>query len=204
MVHSVDLELPKEIIESGGGFPLYQPRQDTYAWIDNVFTSDECDAIIRLAKYMGVNRAATFGRIDGGDLRDSNVKFVWPSEALHWVFDRLAATITTLNNVHFGFDLTALIEGFQFTEYVAPAGRYGWHVDSGGSMNRKLSLTIELTDPSTYEGGELCLYNGDETKIEKAQGRAVAFPSWTVHQVSPVTEGVRHSLVVWVAGPAFR
>jgi PKHD-type hydroxylase len=69
-----------------------------------------------------------------------------------------------------------------------------------------LSISVQLSDPSEYEGGDLqfSLY-GDRTVIaEKEQGTMVIFPSYMRHRVTPVTRGTRRSLVTWITGPPFR
>jgi PKHD-type hydroxylase len=70
---------------------------------------------------------------------------------------------------------------------------------------RKLSLSIQLTDPKEYEGGELILYEDDKgTEMKKEQGTLVLFPSYILHEVKPVTKGERNSLVAWVTGKQFK
>jgi PKHD-type hydroxylase len=73
------------------------------------------------------------------------------------------------------------------------------------SQIRKLSLTIQLSDPFSYNGGELHLFTGNEpTIIPKEQGKLISFPSYVLHEVTPVTKGERYSLVAWITGPQFK
>jgi PKHD-type hydroxylase len=82
---------------------------------------------------------------------------------------------------------------------------YGWHLDYGGGISRKLSLAIQLTDPSEYEGGNLqIMTSGEPQNMRKQRGLIAVFPSYVLHQVTPVTQGSRQSLVAWVSGPAFK
>lgn len=76
---------------------------------------------------------------------------------------------------------------------------------------RKLSVTINLTDPNTYEGGNLKFdlgnHNTDkfhEAEIARKQGSVVVFPSYLEHCVTPVTKGTRYSLVLWCSGRPFK
>ena len=71
---------------------------------------------------------------------------------------------------------------------------------------RKLSLSMLLSDPSEFEGGEFQVKTDDDNvkQLETVKGRAWFFPSYTLHRVAPVTKGVRRSLVLWVGGPPFR
>jgi PKHD-type hydroxylase len=65
---------------------------------------------------------------------------------------------------------------------------------------------MQLSDPVDYEGGvlELRPHGKDIIKMRKQRGLIVAFPSWTLHQVTPVTQGNRQSLVAWISGPPFK
>jgi PKHD-type hydroxylase len=82
---------------------------------------------------------------------------------------------------------------------------YGWHQDYGGTISRKLSMVVQLTDPSEYEGGNLQVFTSEQPKnIRKQRGLIAVFPSFIVHQVTPVTQGTRQSLVAWVSGPSFK
>jgi PKHD-type hydroxylase len=59
---------------------------------------------------------------------------------------------------------------------------------------RKLSVSIQLTDPKEYEGGELYLYDDDKgTLMDKKQGTLILFPSYVLHEVMPVIKGERNS-----------
>ena len=76
---------------------------------------------------------------------------------------------------------------------------------------RKLSLTINLSDPNDYEGGDLKFDHGPHElnrfttcKEIRPQGSCVVFPSFTFHQVTPVTKGTRYSLVLWTLGYPFK
>jgi PKHD-type hydroxylase len=82
---------------------------------------------------------------------------------------------------------------------------YAWHQDYGSQISRKLSLVLQLTDPSRYEGGNLqTMTSQDVNTVRKQRGLITAFPSFTLHQVTPVTQGSRQSMVAWVSGPAFK
>jgi PKHD-type hydroxylase len=78
---------------------------------------------------------------------------------------------------------------------------------------RKLSLTLNLTDPNDYKGGDLLFDFGskdadsqtnEEIKIARKQGTLIIFPSFIRHCISPVTKGTRYSLVNWTLGRPFR
>jgi len=85
-----------------------------------------------------------------------------------------------------------------------PGMAYGWHTDNavmGQSPRHRcdLSLTVFLSDPATYDGGELVLDTslGPQT-IKLGAGSAVLYPATYLHQVTPVTAGVRLAAVTWI------
>ena len=70
---------------------------------------------------------------------------------------------------------------------------------------RKLSFTMQLSDPADYNGGELRIKHGSEPDIaRKNRGAITFFPSYVMHEVTPVTRGTRKSIVGWVTGPHWR
>ena len=174
-----------------------------YAFWKSAFSKEECQTIINIAKNKGLITGKTLGK---SDVRDSKVSWLYPVDNMDWVFRRVTDITLSLNERFFKFDLFGLNEGFQFTNYEAPSGKYGKHVDRGMNMTvRKLSISIQLTDPEEYEGGELNLYDGDkETLMDKTQGTLIIFPSYVLHEVMPVTKGTRNSLVTWVTGKQFK
>jgi PKHD-type hydroxylase len=174
-----------------------------YAFWNNAFSKEECQTIIDIAKNKGLIKGTTFGKTD---VRDSKISWLYPCDEIDWVFRRVTDIVINLNERFFKFDLFGLNEGFQFTNYVAPSGKYGKHVDRAINMPvRKLSMSIQLTDPNEYEGGELYLYDDDkETLMDKTQGTLILFPSYVLHEVMPVTKGERNSLVTWVTGKQFK
>jgi PKHD-type hydroxylase len=65
-------------------------------------------------------------------------------------------------------------------------------------------MSIQLTDGSKYEGGDLRFQTATDEPAPRGVGSLVVFPSYLVHRVDPVTKGARLSLVSWIAGPPFR
>jgi PKHD-type hydroxylase len=175
-----------------------------YAFWNKAFSKEECQTIINIAKNKGLIKGKTKG--DLKDVRDSNISWLYPIDDMEWVFRRVTDITLNLNERFFKFDLFGLNEGFQFTNYEAPSGKYGKHVDRGINIPvRKLSISIQLTNPDDYEGGELYLYEDDKgTLMDKTQGTLILFPSYVLHEVMPVTKGERNSLVTWVTGKQFK
>ena len=176
-----------------------------YAFWNDAFSKEECQTIINIAKNKGLIKGLTRGGYTK-DVRDSKISWLYPVDDMEWVFRRITDIVLNLNERFFQFDIFGLSEGLQFTNYKAPSNKYGKHIDrSFNSLIRKLSLSIQLTDPKEYEGGELFLYEEDKgIEMKKEQGTLILFPSYVLHEVKPVTKGERNSLVSWVTGKQFK
>jgi Rps23 Pro-64 3,4-dihydroxylase Tpa1-like proline 4-hydroxylase len=113
-----------------------------------------------------------------------------------------------LNNKFWKYDLEDVFE-FQLIKYDV-GGNYNWHCDYGTAerpgLIRKLSMSIQLTPPEEYHGGELSVVNYQNTTINISTDLAtvVVFDSKLPHKVHPVVWGQRLSLVGWANGPRFR
>lgn len=154
-------------------------------------------------------------------VRDSEV--AWLNDK--WLYDLFWDFLEISNREaqwRFDFDFA---EDFQFTVY-KPGQFYGWHADGVSDHSgvfkednpnfkgkvRKLSMTVNLTDPNEYEGGNLKFDFGPHSESGRfhtcneirPQGSVVVFPSFIHHQVTPVTKGTRYSLVLWALGRPFR
>jgi PKHD-type hydroxylase len=95
----------------------------------------------------------------------------------------------------------------QFGEY-SQDDFYDWHYDvnwdHNGPYDRKLSFCLQLNDPSTYDGGVFEFREVEHPYRFREQGSVLIFPSYLTHRVTPVTRGVRNSLVGWIEGPRWR
>ena len=120
--------------------------------------------------------------------------------------------ICDINYKFYGFDLWGH-EAFQITKYDEKyKGKYDPHIDGAyddpsNKVVRKLSVSIQLTSPDYYEGGDFVFpddKNSFDVENSKEQGTAIFFPSYLKHGIEPVTKGTRYSLVSWIHGPNFK
>jgi PKHD-type hydroxylase len=175
----------------------------------NVFSKEEINSIIQLSSAVEQNVATIMSRGDMNttlSYRSSQIKWLEYNNETEWIFKKLSDCIVQANNTFWNFHLIGFGEHLQFTEYYASEnGKYDWHLDVGDAApHRKLSVTVQLTDENDYEGGEFKFLKGkDPETIEKAIGSVTVFPSYLLHCVSPVTKGVRRSLVCWITGEPF-
>lgn len=81
---------------------------------------------------------------------------------------------------------------------------YGAHIDNAvmgeqNPMRSDVSLTLFLSSPSTYEGGELVIEDTQgERSFKLESGSMIVYPSSTLHRVEPLTQGVRLAAVTWI------
>jgi len=154
----------------------------------------------------------TKGTIIGNDeivesVRKSKIKWLYPNDDSQWLYDKIINMVVEANKTMWNFNLYSVIDSIQYTVYSEGGGHYDWHMDIGpGSIShRKVSVTIQLSDPSEYEGGDLELwYGGGVIQIPKNKGLTVIFPSFSMHRVTPITKGTRKSLVLWLGGEHYK
>jgi len=135
-------------------------------------------------------------------------KIFWIPRTVEFMelYKTLAKGIQECNGNFYNFKITEITEQIQYTVYNEDdLGHYDWHLDMGeNKAERKLSLVLQLSDPSEYEGGELQIKTGfGELTAPKEKGSLILFPSYLLHRVTPVTKGTRRSLVLWISGPSF-
>ena len=175
---------------------------------EDVLSTAELDAIERLGDRM-IQQTAELALEGEVDRRVRSTRIAWirhgPETAA--LYQRITQLVRHLNETIYRFDITG-IEALQYTVYhQAEGGHYDWHVDYGphNPQPRKLSFSLQLTDPAQYEGCDLQFQVGPQIGVgSRARGAIIAFPSFFLHRVTPITAGVRKSLVVWATGPDFR
>lgn len=188
---------------------MVEPYGAVYA--PDVLDEQAIQSIENFAKQAGF-QPAQVGSGGAGEInssiRRSNIAWLNPENMPKEVAQHFEQLFISVNDKHYKFDLNGF-EAFQYTVYDDNyAGEYKWHIDTAqlpDSLIRKLSVSILLSDPNEYEGGKLLINpNGNIVVAEERKGRAVFFPSWMSHCVTPVTRGIRKSLVIWAHGPAFK
>jgi PKHD-type hydroxylase len=202
-----------------GGQPMSEPELDSQATCivcENAFTTAELDRIIAAGDGLTLNKAVMAGdgwletaetRARADKMRITRSAGLPATPENKWIYDRIFKIMQTANGQVFQFDLQGFAETFQYTIYDdSEGGHYDWHIDSGlKKTQRKLSLSLQLTDPSDYQGCDLQFHGAQQIETApRDRGAALLFPSYTLHRVTPVTSGVRKALVAWASGPKFK
>lgn len=144
------------------------------------------------------------------DTRRSVIRWIYRSGDWAELFLEIDKLVSQANTDHFQLAYH-YCHSFQFTEYdESYQGHYSEHMDTFLTFpgpHRKISVTVQLSDPASYTGGDLELTKAatppNPSNI-RSQGTVIAFPSIAYHKVTPVTSGKRYSLVAWYEGPQWR
>jgi PKHD-type hydroxylase len=144
--------------------------------------------------------------------RSSKVKWLPQSSEWKWLYDKIIIKMLKTNEDYWGFNLNDMHDAIQYSTYFASEkGKYDWHLDVGPGVTsyRKLSAVIPLTPSTLYKGGKLEFFSNqkleeNDLKLINEVGTITMFPSYILHRITPVTEGSRNSLVIWMGGVPFR
>jgi PKHD-type hydroxylase len=189
-------------------FPIDQSIDQTcYYWFETGFSSEEVNLIVKNAKNYESQKATIIGEDKENTIRKSNIKWLPVNDEWNWVYNRVSNQIMEANKALWQFNLHTIIDNIQYTEYEGNGGHYDWHLDIGPrSINhRKVSVVVQLSDPDDYVGGNLELHPGSNSfAIPRGKGTVVVFPSFLLHRVTPLTSGLRRSLVLWAGGEPYK
>lgn len=185
---------------SSGNSDLFNIDEDAIALnIEKLLENEKCDLDIDINQEGGKFEA---------EVRSSKIKWVPYNEEWNWVYERIMSMVYQANQKLWKFDIFKS-EPIQYTEYHDyDNGHYTWHHDfgSGFSSHRKISVSVQLSEGTSYVGGDLQLQvaGGDIDTAPRESGQVIIFPSYLLHRVTPVTSGTRKSLVMWVGGNHFK
>ena len=177
-----------------------------YYTFPKLLSEEQCDLVLKWAEGVELSDGVVMTSEDNPEVTELRVsRTAWlPVEGFEWLYDLVFQSCCLTN--YWEYEIRGFDEHMQFTEYDATESPayYGWHSDIGPSHNhRKISMTIALNSGDEYTGGQLQINHAEEPDLS-TKGSAAMFPSFTRHQITPVTSGIRRSLVVWVSGPKLK
>jgi PKHD-type hydroxylase len=198
--------------------------KNIYWYFTGALSHKFCDEVLKYGKSKTEEtaRVGTKNKITKKDLKKQrNSNIVWMND--DWIYNEILPYVVQANkNAGWNFQ-TDYSESCQFTKY-GPQQFYDWHEDAwpepykSPDINfdgkiRKLSVTVSLSDPKEYVGGKLEFVHPmggapNKGKIIQCKeilpkGSLVVFPSFIKHRVTPVTKGIRYSLVIWSLGKPY-
>lgn len=188
-------------------FPLNQEtNQVDYHIFPEEFSDEEIMWVNNLSKLYPPEKAQIGTSNVEDEVRNSEVHWIPHNEDSEWLYDRIAQLVMLANREKWHFSLHSILDDIQYTKYYDNGNHYNWHLDlgHGGSNHRKISITVQLSDPDDYEGGDFQIMAGpNPITLSKTKGTVLLFPSYLLHRVTPVTKGIRKTLVLWVGGHPF-
>ena len=173
-----------------------------------LFAAADCARIVRLVGdspawqragvYSGTREGSTV------DLEERSARSVsLPLDDAGWPLSTIIEGLTTANDEYFRFDLVTVPadDAPSVMRYEADsADHFKAHRDAGPfAPTRKLTFTVQLSNPSDYIGGDLVFPDLGGT-APRAIGTLISFPSFEFHHVTPVLRGTRFAIVGWVHG----
>lgn len=185
--------------------------EDRLDWVDvdNVLTDDDCHHLIQKAYEIGFKVSGLGNDAEGGvytnkEIRNSLSARV-PIEKNLWIQEKLIRALSKANS-HFKFDLGGIMDlqvlKYNVGSYIKP------HLDvysHCSQTQRKVTFVIQLSNDDEYDGGELRLHIDHEPIVmSKKKGNLIAFPAYTLHDVTTILSGHRYSCIGWCFGPDFK
>lgn len=184
-----------------------------YWFWNSILPNELCDTLIlegdKLISGDGsIGASDTKGSYDP-KIRETNISFF---DLYHWVHG-ICVHYADMANQSAGWNLNVTYaQNTQYARYF-PGQHYIPHRDDVISSNksemRKLSVAIQISDGANYEGGDFIIESPCGKQFQcinefKNRGSVIVFPSVLSHGITPITRGVRHSIVCWLVGPKFR
>jgi PKHD-type hydroxylase len=179
---------------------------EPFTQIESGLSHEEIERIRRYGDELDRQSVKLYGEHNEGHVKAHGSHFPLNDET-RWLYGRMAELVKVINEECYQYDLTGFHENFYYLKYEAPGEHFNWHVDIGYQTPspRKLSLVLQLSDPSEYEGGDFDVRLGDtHLRALKHFGIVTAFPAYMHHRVTPVTSGVRRTLAMFTTGPNFK
>ena len=193
---------------------LFEPKWKSLLanTVGPIFNPQQCQDIINVGHQQKLEKAEVGHKEQKGGRYDTKMRVTtisWiPFKVMPEMYKMIEQTMLQVNGNHFGYEGMQITEPAQFTEY-PKGGFYDWHMDAEVNCRfeppiRKISMTILLSDPSEFVGGDLEFMTEGNKPPQLLQGQAIFFCSLIRHRVNKVKKGVRRSLVMWFGGTPFK
>jgi PKHD-type hydroxylase len=203
-------------------FPLkpyndFKPTSNwnTFYYFKNFFKNELID---KLDKMVYSNYTFSKGRTGIPELgtetnsyktNNRDIAYITPDVNSQWLYELLFPMALEANEKVFHFEIDVVTDPIHYVIYPEDGGHLNWHMDIGAyDVNkRKLAMTVQLSDPLEYEGGEFEIWMGGKDgfiTVPREKGDVIIFPTFLMHRVRPITRGQRKCLVFWTGGRPFK
>ena len=179
-----------------------------------IFTKGQCEAMIRLGenippRFGGVPQGRGQRRLDG-EKRKALVREIREADTdFDSYVEKIRRVVLEMNDKYFGFDMFRHERPFANLATYEAGGKFHEHIDLQSStmqrtVDRKISVSVLLSDPDDYDGGDFIVGGLPVDQTNCGQGGMVLYPSWRAHKVQPVTSGKRITFCAFFSGPSWR
>ena len=182
------------------------------------FSGQEVDFISNYCSSLPLSKGGLFDPDDVYNTRNAKTAFIRsPDDNTRWFYEKLNTLIGYYNDTMFGFDLVGF-DYLQYAEYDV-TGKHEFHMDIAldspsiidyriNEHLRKITVVLMLNQQGVdFQGGDFQV-NLSEGRVPRTvimnKGNVLLLPSFLLHRVTPVTQGIRKTLVAWAIGPKFR
>lgn len=187
----------------------------TFAYFKEVFSNQMIQNLEQMVYGNYEFSKGRTGTLELGEDTDSyltnnrNIAYIEPSVNSQWLYELLFPLALEANSKLFHFDIDIVTDPIHYVIYPEDGGHLDWHMDVGmmGVNKRKLAMTVQLSDPGDYEGGDFEIWGGGTDgfiTLPRQKGDVVVFPTFLLHRVKPITKGQRKCLVFWTGGRPFK
>lgn len=174
--------------------------------LDNLLTDDECDLLISSANQFTpalINDENS--NYINNQYRKCELSLI-DTQSNAWLIDRLFPVLKDINNDCFRYNISGITE-LQIIKYDV-GSFYKKHLDlytDESGYQRKLTFIIQLSHHDEYEEGDLIIHASDIGELTtRERGSIIVFPTYTLHEVTPIVSGTRYSMIGWCFGPEFQ
>ena len=187
---------------------------NNFYYFPQVFSNEEISNLDQLVTQNYKFQKGQVGNIELGILdstvyNNRNIAYLPPDNNTKGLYEKLEKLVIQANEELFNFSITQVTDLIHYVIYPENGGHLDWHMDVGklGVNRRKLALTVQLSDPTEYDGGEFEIWFGSKEKfitVPRQKGDVIIFPTFLMHRIKPITRGQRKALVFWTGGEPFR
>ena len=162
----------------------------------DLFLEEEVEQIIELGDALVLSEGKIKDDKVNHSIRNSKIAWLHPGPSTWWLFDRAIMVFKS------GLPFSTL-QSMQYSLYYGTdKSHYTWHRDIGGNdpiQKARINVAVlQLSSPSEYKGGVLQIKHEDTIiDVMKTKGMVTTFPIQLEHKVTPVTSGVRKTLIMW-------
>jgi len=186
---------------------------DTFFYFENFFKDKYINRLDKIVKNNYTFSKGKTGSVTNNTVTDSyktnnrDIAYLDFTPNIEWLYNLLFPLVIQANHEIYHFDIDHVTDPIHYVIYPENGGHLTWHMDIGQYETnvRKLAMTVQLSDPNEYEGGEFEIWNGDKfQEVPRQKGDVIIFPTFLMHRIKPITKGQRKCLVFWAGGRPFR